>query len=181
MTDAAVVFAVGSANPVKQDAVRLGAAPFFPRFSIASAAVPSGVRAQPHGDAETITGAANRARAALSACAGGTYGVGLEGGVDVVAGIMYCFAWCAICDGAGNIGLASTGRCQLPPRVASLISQGMELGAADDLVFGRTDSRLGEGAVGLLTKGQIDRRRFYSPAVTMALARFLNPEIYGLT
>ena len=97
-----------------------------------------------------------------------------------IAGSLYCCAWCAIVDRAGRTGLASTGRCELPPPVAELIRSGMELGDADDLVFGRENSKQAEGAVGLLTRGRVDRASFYAPAVTMALARFLNAEVFGL-
>ena len=132
--------------------------------------------AQPVGDEETIRGAVNRARAALAAGpVEAEWGVGLEGGVVEIGAALYCCAWCAVVDRAGRVGLASTGRCELPPRVAALILRGgMELGAANDLVFGRVNSKHGEGAVGILTGGRIDRAAFYAPAVTMAMVRFLN-------
>lgn len=89
---------------------------------------------------------------------------------------MFACAWCAIVARDGRPGVASTGRCLLPPAVAGLVRGGRELGEADDLVFGRSQSKLNEGAVGLLTRGKIDRAAFYAPAVTMALVPFLNPE-----
>jgi non-canonical (house-cleaning) NTP pyrophosphatase len=54
----------------------------------------------------------------------------------------------------------------------------MELGDADDLVSAGK-LKQGEGAVGLLTRGRIDRASFYAPAVTMALVRFLNDEVFA--
>lgn len=137
--------------------------------------VASGVAAQPLGDEETMRGAVNRAQAALAAGpAEAELGVGLEGGVVEIGGALYCCAWCAVVDRAGRVGLASTGRCELPPRIAELILRdGMELGEANDLVFGRVNSKHGEGAVGILTGGRIDRAAFYAPAVTMAMVRFL--------
>jgi non-canonical (house-cleaning) NTP pyrophosphatase len=57
----------------------------------------------------------------------------------------------------------------------------MELGSADDLFFGRQDSKRKEGAVGILSVGQISRRDLYQPAVTFALFPFLHPEIYHPT
>ncbi len=147
--------------------------------TIAGVAAESGVSAQPMGDDETIQGAVNRAQAALAAAPDAELAVGLEGGVVEIGGALYCCAWCAIADRAGRVGLASTGRCQLPPPVAQLIRGGMELGADDYIVFGRINSKQGEGAVGLLTRGRIDRASFYAPAVTMALARFLNVEVFA--
>ena len=170
------LFAVGSRNPVKLAAVRTGVEAFYPQAVFTAVEAASGVPAQPRGDLETIAGAGNRARAALRLVPDAEFGVGLEGGVVEVAGRMFAHAWCAVVSRAGQQGLASTGGCELPPQVADLIRGGMELGDADDLVFGRDNSKQNEGAVGLLTRGHIDRARFYAPAVTMALVRFLNPE-----
>jgi inosine/xanthosine triphosphatase len=173
-----MLIAVGSRNPVKVAATRVGFGDSLGPVDVAGVDAASGVAAQPMGDDETILGAVNRARAALDALSGAGLGVGLEGGVVLIGGALYCCAWCAIVDRDGRIGLASTGRCELPPPVADLIRAGMELGDADDLIFGRANSKHAEGAVGLLTRGRIDRASFYAPAVTMALARFLNSEVF---
>ena len=79
---------------------------------------------------------------------------------------------------AALAGVASTGNFQLPPRVAELVRGGMELGEADDAVFGRTNSKQNEGAVGILTHGRLTRAAFYAPAVLLALVKFLNPAHY---
>jgi hypothetical protein len=57
--------AVGSASALKVSAVREA----FPGWMVTGVDVPSGVRPQPVGKAETLAGARNRARAALSAVA----------------------------------------------------------------------------------------------------------------
>jgi inosine/xanthosine triphosphatase len=46
---------------------------------------------------------------------------------------------------------AQSAVCQLPPKVIALVQQGMELGDADDIVFGQTNSKQQMGAMGLLT------------------------------
>ena len=171
--------AVGSRNPVKIAAARDGFGDLLGPVEVTGVEAASGVPPQPSGDEETIRGAVNRAQAALAASSDVTFAVGLEGGVVEIGGALYCCAWCAIADRSGRVGLASTGRCELPPAVAELIRNGMELGAADDIVFGRVNSKQGEGAVGLLTRGRIDRASFYAPAVTMALVRFLNAEVFA--
>ena len=170
--------AVGSSNPVKIAAAREGFIDLFGSVEVIGVDAASEVRPQPLGDEETIRGAANRANSALATVPDAKFAVGLEGGVVEVGGSLYCCAWCAVTDRSGRVGLASTGRCELPPPVAELIRNGMELGEADDIVFGRVNSKQGEGAVGLLTRGRIDRTSFYAPAVTMALVRFLNAEVF---
>ena len=170
--------AVGSRNPVKISAARVGFGDLLGPIEVTGVEAASGVPPQPRGDEETICGSVNRARAALAAAPDAKFAVGLEGGVVQIGGALYCCAWCAVADRSGHVGLASTGRCELPPPVAELVRKGMELGAADDIVFGRVNSKQGEGAVGLLTRGRIDRASFYAPAVTMALVRFLNAEVF---
>jgi inosine/xanthosine triphosphatase len=174
-----VLIVVGSKNPVKVNAVRAGFGDLMGTVNAIGVEAESGVAAQPSGDEMTRTGAFNRATRALALQPEASFGVGLEGGItEMPDGAMYCHAWCAIVDRKGTVGWASTGRCELPPAVAALIREGLELGDADDRVFGRTNSKHEEGAVGLLTRGRIDRTAFYAPAVTMALARFLHPDLY---
>jgi non-canonical (house-cleaning) NTP pyrophosphatase len=50
---------------------------------------------------------------------------------------------------------------KIPQTVIALIQQGEELGAADDIVFGRTNSKQEEGAIRLLSGGIVDRRQLY--------------------
>ncbi|MDD5263960.1 MAG: DUF84 family protein, partial [Candidatus Bipolaricaulis sp.] len=66
----------------------------------------------------------------------------------------------------------------LPDTVAALVRQGVELGEADDRVFGRTDSKRDVGAVGLLTGEVIDRTALYEHAVVLALIPFRNAALY---
>ena len=45
-------------------------------------------------------------------------------------------------------------------------------------MFGRTNSKQQNGAVGLLTGDVIDRIALYEPAVVLALVPFRNPRLY---
>jgi inosine/xanthosine triphosphatase len=172
-------FVVGSLNPIKLEAVRRGAVLIYDEVDVRAIAVPSGVSAQPFGDEEMISGATQRAREVLNRAMDADYGVGLEGGVlELNEGLFAC-AWCAIANRAGRIGVASTGRFLLPESVANLVRSGIELGDADDQVFGRSNSKQQEGAVGILTHGQLTRAQFYAPAVLLALVRFINHEHYA--
>ncbi|MCL4505883.1 MAG: inosine/xanthosine triphosphatase [Chloroflexi bacterium] len=173
------LFAVGSLNPIKLQAVRTGVALLFADAVASAVAVASGVSAQPFGDEEMISGATQRAQAALQSMPEAAYGVGLEGGVLELQEGMFACAWCAVAGRTGAVGLASTGRFLLPQQVAALVRGGMELGAADDVVFGRSNSKQNEGAVGILTHRRLNRAEFYAPAVLLALVRFVNPEHFA--
>ena len=173
-----VSFAVGSLNPVKLEALRTGVAQLFDHADVRAIEAPSGVSVQPVGDEEMIAGATQRAQFVLQALPDTDYGVGLEGGVLELKEGMFACAWCVIAHRSGSIGLASTGRFLLPPRVAELVRGGMELGHADDVVFGRTNSKQQEGAVGILTHGRLNRAQFYTPAVLLALVGFVNEQHY---
>ena len=67
----------------------------------------------------------------------------------------------------------------LPPVVAELVRGGLELGDAMDRVAGTHNVKQGQGAVGLLTLGLIDRQRAYEALITYALAPFLVPEYWS--
>jgi non-canonical (house-cleaning) NTP pyrophosphatase len=62
--------------------------------------------------------------------------------------------------------------------VAHLVAGGMELGAANDMVFNETNSKQKSGAVGLLTHNQIDRVELYRAGVVLALIPFVNQGLY---
>jgi inosine/xanthosine triphosphatase len=92
---------------------------------------------------------------------------------------LSCFAWIAILEvKTGKWGFARTGTFKLPPAVSELVRSGVELGVADDRVFGRSNSKEKDGAVGLLTKGLIDRAAYYEHATTLALIPFISKEHY---
>jgi len=173
--------AVGSTNPVKIAAVKAVLARAGSMAGVESIAVPSGVRDQPIGDAETVRGATQRARAALEV-AGADLAVGLEGGVvEEADGNMRTCAWAAVVARDGRVGVGGSLSMPLPDRVAALVRDGVELGHAMDRVSGGHDTKWGAGAVGILTAGLVDRQRAYESLVAYALAPFLAPHYYGET
>jgi len=170
---------VASSNPVKIRAVQQGFQAMFPdqTFDVRGISVPSGVAAQPMTDEETLLGARNRAENVRAAEPEADFWAGVEGGVEDGPDGMQVFAWIVVL-GHGRIGEARTGTFLLPPEVARLVRAGVELGEADDRVFGRTNSKQSDGAVGLLTDGLIDRALYYQHAVILAVIPFLKPELY---
>lgn len=171
---------VASTNPVKLQGMRRGLARMFPgeSFDIQPLAAPSGVSDQPMTSRETLTGASNRACNARAARPDADLWAGIEGGVeeDPAHGLS-AFAWVVILSQTRE-GKGRTGTFFLPPRVAELVRAGKELGEADDIVFGRTNSKQENGAVGLLTGDVIDRAAFYEQAVILGLIPFKNEELY---
>ena len=146
-------------------------------FQVQTVAVPSGVSDQPASDEETLRGAINRAANAAAARPDADYWAGIEGGVEARDGEMAGYAWIVV-RAQGLTGKGRTGTFFLPRRVAELVRQGLELGDADDAVFGRANSKQDNGAVGLLTGNVIDRAALYEEAVVLALIPFRNPELY---
>jgi inosine/xanthosine triphosphatase len=171
--------AVASKNPVKIRAVKQGFEAMFPGQDIVCQGIsaPSGVKDQPETDLEALQGALNRAQALTQLAPNADYRVGVEGGIEEQDGEMAAFAWVVVVSG-DRIGKARTATFYLPPPVVELIRQGKELGEADDVVFGRSNSKQENGAVGLLTGDVIDRAGLYKQAVVLALAPIKNPELY---
>src|SRR5438045_3061707 len=134
---------VASKNPVKVRATRDGFARAFVDATVEAEGVdvPSGVADQPMSDRETLRGATNRAENARAAVPGADYWVGLEGGVDGEDGMLEAFAWVVVIGRDGRVGRSRTATFQLPPAVAELVRAGVELGHADDRVFGRSNSK----------------------------------------
>ena len=173
---------VGSKNPSKLQAVRMGFQNVFPEheFVFLTAEVSSNVSSQPMGDQETLTGARNRAHNARQACPKADYWVGLEGGLSGLDGVeesLAAYSWIYIL-GKNQVGFGRSASYILPNKIADLIRQGMEQGEADDLVFGQENSKQASGGVGLLTNDLITRAELYAMAVKLALIPFIQQELY---
>lgn len=186
-----ISIAVGSKNPVKVKAATDGIIKALCLdFDIVESFkydVASGVPDQPVGDEETKLGAINRAKAAYSEHVRATnenpsFSVGLEGGVSKCAyeddKHLECFAWIAIFNGS-NVGLARTASFGLPNIIKTLVlKDGLELGDADDKVFGTVNNKQFSGTVGRLTNGIIDRTAYYEHAVILATIPFQWKDLY---
>lgn len=171
--------AVASDNPVKVQAALLGFQRMFPAapFSVVGVATESGVSAQPMSDDETLTGARQRALNVRQRVPDADYWVGIEGGIAAHGDALEAFAWVVVL-GRERSGRSRTATFTLPEEVAALVRQGVELGLADDEVFGRSDSKRQDGSVGLLTGGVIDRTAYYAHAVALALIPFRQPDLH---
>ena len=162
---------VGSGNPVKRLAVADALAAWGRPADVTGVDVASGVAAQPWGDDETLRGATARATAARTLEPAAGLWVGVEGGVCEAVGDdggLDAMAWVVALSPAGR-GVARTATFRLPPAVVALLREGVELGDADDRMFGHTGHKRAGGTVATLTNGAITRRAYYAHAATLAL------------
>jgi inosine/xanthosine triphosphatase len=171
---------VASKNPVKVKAVTSGFEQMFPgeELQVEMQGVPSGVSDQPMTSEETLQGARQRATNARESLPTADFWAGVEGGVEESENGLEVFAWIVILS-RERCGMARTGSFFLPPKIADLVRSGKELGDADDIVFGRSNSKQQNGAIGILTDDAIDRAGYYEQAVIMALIPFKNSKLYA--
>ena len=130
------------------------------------------------------------------------FAVGLEGGLEKQGEELWCMAWMAILGSNSNAclvakseddnykiaegvkstkywGYAKTAAFLLSPALCDLvINKNMELGHADDMIFKRVNSKHGQGTIGKLTDGGIDRTDYYVHALHLALIPWIRPELY---
>jgi len=172
---------IASKNPVKIAAVKEGFERMFPSqsFDFEGIGVASGVNDQPMTHRETLQGAINRSENAKKEKPNADYWVGVEGGIEKMDGNGEAFAWIYVLSTSLS-GKGKTGSFFLPKKVMDLVDRGMELGDADDLVFGQSNSKQKGGAIGLLTNNVMTRQSLYVPGVIMALIPFVNEAFYSV-
>lgn len=168
---------VASRNPAKLRAVERAFRGLFPGAApdLEAVAVPSGVKDQPDADAETRRGAHQRVQAARAAIPGADYWVGLEGGLERIDDAWFASAWMVVRAADGRTGAARTPTLPLPPAVQALLDEGLELGEANDRVFGTEGSKQAGGAFGLLTAGRLTRSSVYADTLGLALLPLVHP------
>lgn len=165
---------VASKNKAKIEAVReiVGEYPDLKNAVVGGMATESGVSAQPKSLEETIRGAMNRARNVFTDC---DYSIGLESGLMEVpytkGGYMDLTA-CVIYDGREfHVGLSSA--WEFPDKAVTdlMIMGGLDMSEAINKVGMTRNPQIGseEGAIGILTKGRMDRKSYTKQALRTAL------------
>lgn len=172
-----MIVAAGTTNPAKLKPVQAVFGQVFMGAQVTGLSVPSGVREQPIGEEETFLGAINRAQAALAGVPGAAWGVGLEGGVRFDLRGCWLFGAVAVVGGA-RLEVGRTAELKLPPQVAARIGAGEELGPVMDALTGEQNTKQKAGTVGFLTNGLLSRADVWQMGLTLALAPFINPEMY---
>lgn len=169
---------VGSNNPVKINAAHAAIQRLFPANVVVCEGLnaPSGVADQPMTDAETRLGAVNRV-AYCKRHQDADYYVAIEGGVDNFVDGPATFAYVVIADN-NQQSVGRSAQLPLPPLVYHALVQGEELGHVMDRLFNTENIKQKGGAIALLTKDQASRGSIYEQACLLAMAPFINAELY---
>lgn len=165
---------VGTKNAAKLAAVSeiLLEYPHLAHAEVIGVEVDSGVSAQPKSLDETIQGATNRARAAFNGC---NFSIGLESGLMAVSAAKSGYmdvCVCAIFDGSEfHLGLSSAWEFPDKRITALMIEDGLDMSEAINKVGLTTNPEIGqsEGAIGIVTKGRLDRKAYTKEALRTAL------------
>jgi len=152
-------------NRVKIEAVRTVMERIFGNVIVIPADVESGVPEQPR-ELEIREGAINRARSALG---DNDISVGIEAGVFPTDDGLYDFQYCAVLDRSGKLTIGIGSGFRYPDDVAALVSEGMTVGEAMHKLYGHADIGKKQGAVGLLSKGLLDRKALTEQSVVSAM------------
>jgi len=165
---------VGSDNPVKVEAVRRVLSRLYREIEVSGIAVTTTVPEQPFGE-QTRQGAVERARAALGDA---DFGVGLEAGVFETADGLYDVQYCAVIDRSGRLTVGHGAGFLYPPAVAAKVRGGWSVGRTFRELYGLESEGRGEGAIGCLTKGALDRTTLAEQAVMAAMVPRIRQELY---
>ncbi len=157
--------AVGSLNHVKVEAVRNVMERVYGDVRITAVDVQGDVPQQPFGD-ETRRGAENRARNALG---DHDMAVGIEAGVFEFPDGLYDIQHCSIVDRNGRITYGQGSGFRYPDDIADLVRKGSTVGDAVRTLYGNNDIGKKQGAVGMLSKGLLDRLGLTEQSVTAAM------------
>ncbi len=157
--------AVGSANPVKVAAVRSVMERVYGDVRITAVDVSSGVPPQPR-EEQTHQGSVNRARAALG---DHDMAVGIEAGVFEMLDGLYDIQHCTVISKDGRETYGQGSGFRYPDSIADLVRKGMTVGDAVKEVYGNTEIGKKQGAIGLLSKGLMDRKRLTEQSVMAAM------------
>lgn len=164
-SSSSITIGVGSRNPAKVEAVRSVMEAVYGDVRLVAMDVSSGVPDQPWGH-DTIRGARNRAAAALM---DHDLAVGIEAGVFEGGDGLYDRQHCVIVDREGRITHGFGPAFRYPDHLAELVRKGASVGGAMASLPGGRDRGSEDGAIGMLSRGLLDRRRLTEQAVMAAM------------
>lgn len=181
---------VGSLNPTKINAVKLGFSKYYNYFEVYHIKADSKVPNQPIGLKSIIQGAINRAQYSLDfiifekKTSINIFGVGIEAGLVEIpytrTGFMD-FQFCAIINETKKISLGSGIAFEYPKFIVDQIfpNQGKEIGEIMGKLANNINLKNETGAISFLSKNVLTRTEILSKAVICALLPFINQELYN--
>lgn len=177
-----MIIFVGSTNPVKINAVTMASQSTWPNVQVMGIEVASGVSNQPRTDEETRLGAQNRAQAVLRAGLKSLdkktkqqhrnqiIGIGLEGGVFAhQPQELWSTVWACVTDQSQQFFESNGARFKLPKIISDQLLAGAEMGPVVGELFADPKIKQKQGAIGVVTKGFVDRTEEYSIIVKLAI------------
>jgi len=178
-----MIIFVGSKNPVKINSVINAGSETWPELKAIGIDVPSGINEQPMSDEETKTGAINRAKNVLNEGLKTLtkteienktiLGVGLEGGVfEKYPGELWSTVWACVIDQKGNLFETNGAGFKVPEIISTRILAGEEMGPIMGSFLSDPNIKQKKGAIGVITKGFIDRTEEYTTIVKLALGLY---------
>jgi inosine/xanthosine triphosphatase len=169
---------VGSKNPVKIRAAKTAICEIFGLKDLECEGIsaPSNVPEQPMTTEDTQLGAINRVKYCQQHSQADFY-VAIEGGVDQFEYGPATFAFVAIAT-QKHMSIGRSCNLPLPPIIFKALQNGEELGHVMDRLFNTDNIKQKGGAIGLLTNGLATREGVYRQATILAMAPFINPDLY---
>lgn len=179
MKNKSLIIVVGSQNPVKINAAKNAFATIYPECDICCQGVhaPSLVADQPMTKEETLIGAINRVEYCKKYTQADFY-ISIEGGVDCFEYGIATFAYVVIANEI-NQSIGRSANLPLPKVVYKSLQQGEELGHVMDRLFNTNNIKQKGGALALLTNNNVTREENYIQALLLALAPFINQNLFN--
>ena len=169
---------LGSTSPVKVNATKQAFRTYFDDVEVKALSLPSGVKAFPTSDEETLRGAMNRAEKAHSLEPEADFVVGIEGGLVWLEGHVFVHQIAVVIKGdIKGIGI-SQGYMAPDRLIRQLDMESDDSRRIIDGYFDRDEILSDEGVIGVMTNGVLTRTDASRDAVICAMTRFVNPEYY---
>ena len=172
-----VLVHVGSENPVKVSAVENIFSELFRHVHVSGMKAKVDVPLQPK-EKEVISGAIQRAEAAMSGDC--DFAVGIEAGLiwNEIAEKYFDVQYCAVLDKAKRLTLGHGSGFYYPDKIIDIVNQGKTIGQSMKDLFGLKNIGREKGAIGFLSKDLLTRTKLSEQAVLMALIPRIRRELY---
>lgn len=169
-----LVVHVGSANPVKVEAVRHIFSRYFTELEVEGFVTRTSVPDEPWED-DVKRGAKERAWQVMQ---NADIGVGIEAGLFRREDGIYDVQYCAILDKMGRYTFGTGPGFRYPPMIEADLKKGSTVGEVFAEKIMDHNPGQNEGAIGYLTNGVMNRQELTESAVLAAMVPRINKELY---